>query len=403
MFARLPAIPAGARAAAGALLWSRAVVWAAGLLGLASFGRDAGWRGFDPAGLTVPFGAVGDALVAPAARWDAVWFLAVADAGYDDGARPAFFPLYPSLVSAAGWLIGSRALAAMLVAAVCAFVALALLHALARHELGERYARASVLVFAFFPTSLFLTAMYSESLFLALALGAFLAARREAWWLAGLAAALAAATRSAGVTLVVPLVLLALEQHGWRPTWRLVPAVLLPPLGLAGFCAYLAASGLDPLAPFDAQDVWLRSFAGPFVGAWDGTVAALGGARQLLSGSRVPVYFTEAGGDPFEVARRTLTDFAFLVFAAVACAGALRRLPLAYGAWAVAALALPLSHPVEPQPLMSLGRFVLVLFPLHLWLAAVLVDRGATERWLAVSGGLLAIASAQFATWEFVG
>ncbi|MDP9384640.1 MAG: hypothetical protein M3P50_05315 [Actinomycetota bacterium] len=83
--------------------------------------------------------------------------------------------------------------------------------------------------------------------------------------------------------------------------------------------------------------------------------------------------------------------------------GALRRLPLAYGAWAVVALAAPLSHPVGAQPLMSLGRFVLVLFRLQLWLAAVLVDRGATGRGLAVCGGLLAVPSAQFADWEFVG
>lgn len=149
--------------------------------------------------------------------------------------------------------------------------------------------------------------------------------------------------------------------------------------------------------------MWLREPTGPFGGAWDGTAAAAEGARQLLSGSRASVYFEAAGGDPFEVARRNLADFAFLVFAVAATAGALRRLPLAYGAWAVVALALPLSLPVAPQPLMSLGRFVLVLFPLQLWLAAVLVDRGATARGLAVSGGLLGILSAQFATWEFVG
>jgi len=401
MFARGLTIPPHLRAALWALLWSRLVVWGAGLAALGLLGRKPGWERFDSAGLTRPFGAVGDTLVAPAASWDAMWFLAVAAAGYDDGARPAFFPLYPALVWLVGLLTRSELAAGVLVAVACSVLALVLVHRLAALELGERYARPAVLVVALFPTSLFLTAVYSESLFLALTLGAFLAARREAWWLAGLLGALAAATRSVGVALVVPLLLLHLEQHG-RPD-RSVLWLGLVPLGLGAYCGYLALIGSDPLLPFRAQEVWMRSWAGPLAGAWDGTGAAIDGARQLLSGSRTPVFFEAAGGDPFEVARRNLVDFGFLVFAAVALAGAARRLPPAYAAWALVALALPLSYPVEPQPLMSLGRFVLVLFPLLLWLAAALVDRGWTGRWLAVSGVALAALSAQFTVWEFVG
>jgi len=399
VFSPARVLPADVRAALGALLWSRVLVWVAGLAGLGAFGRAAGWERFDPSGLTTPFGPVGDALVAPAARWDAVWFLVVVSGGYQGGARPAFFPLYPGLAGVVGFPVGSELVGALLVSGAAALAALVLVHRLAALELGERYARPAVLVVAFFPTSLFLSAVYSESLFLALSAGAFLAARREAWLAAGLLGALAAATRSIGVALLVPLALLWWEgRRGRDGAW-----LGLVPLGLAGFCGYLAAVGEDPLAPFAAQEVWFRSFAGPFMGAWDGAVAAFDGARQLLSGSREPVYFERAAGDPFEVARRNLADFAFLGFAVVATAGAWRRLPAAYGAWAVLALAVPLSYPVEPQPLMSMGRFALVLFPLHLWLAAVLVDRGATDRWLAVSGGLLGVLSAQFAAWEFVG
>ena len=48
-------------------------------------------RKTDPAGLTAPFGGLGDLLVAPAARWDATWYLAIASGGYDDATRTAFF------------------------------------------------------------------------------------------------------------------------------------------------------------------------------------------------------------------------------------------------------------------------------------------------------------------------
>ena len=401
MFARLRPIPPELRAALSAALWSRLVVWGAGLAALGLLGRKPGWERFDPAGLTRPFGAVGDTLVAPAASWDAMWFLAVAGQGYDDGARPAFFPLYPALVWLAGLVTRSELVGGLLVAGASTVVALVLVHRLAALELGERYAAPAVYVVAFFPTAGFLSAVYSESLFLALTLGAFLAARREAWWLAGLLGALAAATRSIGVLLVLPLGMLHLEQH--RRTGLSILWIALVPLGLAAYCGYLGLIGSDPLLPFRAQEVWMRSLAGPFAGAWQGAGAAVDGAQQLLSGSRTPVYFELAGGDPFEAARRNLVDFAFLLFAAVALVGAARRLPPAYAAWAFVALALPLSYPVGPQPLMSLGRFVLVLFPLLLWLTAALIDRGWTGRWLAVSGAALAVLSAQFTVWEFVG
>ena len=139
------------------------------------------------------------------------------------------------------------------------------------------------------------------------------------------------------------------------------------PAGNAAFCGWFWARGGSVTAPLDAQKVWFREFSGPFVGFWDGWVAADEGARQLLSGARDPVYFTKSGGDPFVTAQDNLVLFAFLLAAVPAIVGVLRRLPLAYGAYVMVALALPLSTPVTPQPLMSVPRFLAVLFPLYLW------------------------------------
>jgi hypothetical protein len=173
-------------------------------------------------------------------------------------------------------------------------------------------------------------------------------------------------------------------------------------VGLLAFLVYLQLATGEPLAPFHVQEVWFRHFAGPFAGAWDGVVAAWQGARQLISGSRAPVYFTQAGGDPFVVAGHNLLDAAFLLFVVVATVGVLRRLPVAYGAYAVAALALPLSFPASPEPLMSLPRFVAVLFPLQMWLAVWCEERRDTERALAACAVVLGLLSAQFATWRWV-
>ena len=69
----------------------------------------------------------------------------------------------------------------------------------------------------------------------------------------------------------------------------------------------------------------------------------------------------------------------------------------------IAALALPLSYPVAPQPLMSLPRFLVVLFPLGMWLAAWLAARPRVQKpTLIVSSLLMAFFVAQFATWHWV-
>jgi len=398
---------------------SRAVAWAAGLLGLLWLGAAPGSDRFDPTGETRPFGPGLDLLVGPGARWDSVWYLSIAEDGYGDavdGAKAAFFPLYPLLAKVVGWLVGSPLLGGLLVSCACGFAALVLLRRLAAIELGEADARGTVLLVAFFPTAFFLSAVYAESLFLLLTVGTVLAARQGRWAWAGALGGLAAMTRNSGVLLLVPTLIMFLwgprgdrpAPAGARPWWRprhpVAPAICwlaLIPAGLAAYLAYIGVVLGDPLAPFTAQRLWGRELV-PLGGVWEGARAAWLGLRQLLAGTTTPVYFAEAGGDPLANAGQNLMLFGFLVFALVALVGALRRLPLAYGAYAAAALAAALSSPVPAQPLMSLPRFLLVLFPLQMWLARWARERGGVERAVAVSAVLLGLLSAQFARWGFV-
>lgn len=286
------------------------------------------------------------------------------------------------------------------VSLICFAAALWLLQRLVEVELDRPAAVATVWLLALFPASLYFGAPYSESLFLLVSVGAFYAARTGHWAWAGALAGAASATRSAGLVLLVPLALLWLDQRPRKPlnlAW-----LALAPAGLGLYALYLGIEHGNAFLFAEVQDSWFREFAGPFAGVWEGAVAAWDGVRQLASGSRETVYFEGAAGDPFRVAAINLLLFAFLVFAAVALAGAFRRLPLAYGAYALAALALPLSYPVDPQPLMSLPRFVAVLFPLFIWLALVAEERGLTLRIAAAFGVGLGLFTTQFASWEWI-
>ena len=416
-----------ALAVAWRALWvSRLVVWAAGVAGVALLGRVDRWPGFDRGGWSTGFGAAGDLLLSPAVRWDSVWLLEIAAGGYaDDPARTAFFPLYPLMVravAAPARLLGAGqdalTLAGIAVSLAALLAGLWVVHRLCELELDRRAAGLAVVLVAFFPTAWAFSAVYTESLFLALSAGAIYAGRLGRWRWAGALGALAAATRSTGVLLMVPLGLLylygpradAVPRTDGRAR-RLAPRFALRGdaawlglvvLGPAAYLALLALTTPDPWAPLGAGAHWHRQLTFPFGGAIDGAVAAFAGAVQLLSASRSPVRFPPAGGDPFLVAAHNLSDFAYLVIAVVALVGALRRLAPAYGAWALCALAVPLSYPVGPQPLASLPRYLAVLFPLHMWAAAWAAGR--RRRFVLVGVSVLALVegSAAFATWHWV-
>jgi hypothetical protein len=439
-----------------ALLGSRALVWLTGSATLLTLGFGPTRKAFDPPGVTKGFGWLGDVLAGPAARWDSSWYLVIAHYGYrpDLGAftapRAAFFPLYPLGLRAISWLGTPPVLAGVLLSMVALALALYGIHRLTTLEFrrgalalggaprAHDAARLAVLLTAFAPMAFFLSAVYSEALFLALSVAVFWSARHGRWALAGVLCALTGATRSAGVLLVVPAAILYLygpredrapeRAHavaGARDgdgasaarlavdrARRLLPRYRprrdlswlgLAPAGVGAYMVYLALAGGDALLPFHAQGVWGRHFAGPYAGIWDGLQAAFEGARQLLSFQGAHVYFPSAAGSPFVAAGHNLLLLAFLLAAITAVVGVLRTLPFAYGAYVIVALAMPLSYPVAPQPLMSLPRFLLVLFPLTMWLAAWLAARPRVQKpAIGLSALLMVVFAAQFATWHWV-
>ena len=96
---------------------------------------------------------------------------------------------------------------------------------------------------------------------------------------------------------------------------------------------------------------------------------------------------------------------AFLLAAVPALIGrAAQRCRSPTASYVLAALALPLSEPVSGQPLMSLPRFLVVLFPL----AHLARRRGSPRiparsvRCCSCSAVLMAFFVAQFATWHWV-
>ena len=105
--------------------------------------------------------------------------------------------------------------------------------------------------------------------------------------------------------------------------------LLLAPLGIAAYAAWLGLVEGDALRFLDVQEAWSRDLAVPLAGAWDGLVAAVGRRAPARVRARArPSTSTMAAGDPFRIAAINIMLFATLVFALVAlrraCSGGCR-------------------------------------------------------------------------------
>lgn len=358
-----------------------------------------------------------DIVLSPMAKWDAQHYLTIGLEGYSATMpdltpaewRPAFFPLYPGtlhVLSGFGASPGLVLIEAYAISLACFFAALTLLHRLTVIELGERYARPALMLLAFFPTAFFFGIPYTESLFLLLAVAAFLAARTGRWELAGITLALASATRVPGLLLVVPVALLYLygpradrepvPSRGWRPRYRVradAAWLLLAPLGLIAFSAYLHFALGDGLAWQQAQESFGRQTIDPLSGIWAGLGEAGKSLWEIVDGTydHYPLYH-----------HLNIAQVGFVALAVAAGIGALRMLPPAYGVWVLISLVpIFVSQPTD-NPLYSSSRFIAVLFPIFLWLAVVCERRKITTTVIALFATGMAVLTAEFALWSFV-
>ncbi len=248
---------------------------------------------------------------------------------------------------------------------------------------GAAIARWATTLLVIFPSAFFLVAPFSESTFLAVASWALLMAHRRQWKLAIVAAALAGLARPQGLLLAIPL-----AWEAWRAvrdrSGPLRPALLAGGLAalapVASFAAFsLAAVAVAGESPIDAQALWGGAEFHP---PW--TVVASSAAWVVERGDVL----------------QALNLAALLGAAALLVIGA-RRMPLVYSLYAWPPLLLVATR-LQPTPLTSTTRYVLVLFPIFV-VAAILTQRPmARWAWVAVSIVGLGVLATWFVQGTFV-
>lgn len=331
-------------------------------------------------------------------RWDALWYLALAQHGYPDPAVAggtgipeayAFFPLLPLLTRVAAYpLFGHHLLAANLLALAATVAALAGVHRLVETETGDGVlAGRALTAVAVFPAAYFLVAPYTEALFLALTAWAMVAARRSRWPTAALLALTAGLTRPVAALLAAAFTAEIVRQRreGTRPARPVasLAAVVAAPVGTGLFGAWTRIAAGSWTAPLDAQGGWAREWAWP---------------HETLHRA-VELAVVDVGAYP---AGYHLLDLLLLVPVAVAVIWLLLRTPSTYGLYAAAHLLLWLVTPWLGRPLMSTYRFALAVAPLGWAFGAWTRWVPAAAVWWAVSSALLGAMTLAFVGWYFV-
>lgn len=322
------------------------------------------------------------------ARWDSEWYLLIADRGYSSheyfrdqgGGRylpqetSKFFPGYPMAVRLTSVVVRNSVLAGFLVSNAFCLLFLFYFFRLASKLLEANQALRASYHYIVFPTSFFLSAVYSESMFLAAAVGAFYYIEERRLLLAMLACAAAVLTRSQGFLLLPPLVWLAWSRF---PEKQMKAAMAIAAAGVVPLLGYL---------------LYVQQMFGSF--RWvSGSIAYWRGEL------RYPLYALVrfAQSHPaIHGQHNSLIDFSFAVLHLTVLALSFRKWKGPYFLYSLLVVVFPLF-----STLFSYSRLCLINFPFFLWIG------GHTDRSIpalsVIFSMLLAFFMSAFANWYWVG
>lgn len=302
-------------------------------------------------------------------NWDGGHYLSIAQAGYGEKFQYAFFPLYPIIIGFVNQFIQNYTLSAVLISVVSALVAINVFYRLVSLDFSKKLAENATFWLLIFPTSFYFLTAYSEGLFFLLVILTFFFLRKGNLFLAMSFAALASATRLAGLGVVLALLVdVQLTQGIGRKNWY----VLLSPLGLLIYCWYLFNNTGDPFYFITAEKYWQRGLAPPTVGFWE--------AIKGVTSSGLAVHNLNA-----------VLELLFAIFGTGMAIRSFRFLSPAFGVYSLVSIALPLLT----STLASMPRFLLPIFPIFI-LLAILKNKYLIFFYKVFSISLLALFSVLF-------
>lgn len=291
------------------------------------------------------FGGGNDLSFSSLANWDGGHFIDIAQQGYTDKVQYAFFPLYPLLINFSAGLSNINFLyAGLLVNLITAFgtvyVFILLLNEYAQNSIKTTF------YFLIFPTAFFLITAYSEGLFLFLTLLTFFFAERKKLLLAAFFATLTTLTRITGIAVVLSFAAYIFFLK--VPLGKKISVFSISISGLILYCIYLYLQTGNPFYFLVSELNWGRTISIPGLNILDSVT-----------------YIVVAGLKPESFT--IFFDLIFTIFGLGMGIRVVRFLKPALGVYTIAALFIPLTTAL----LLSVPRFILVVFPIFIVLSKI--------------------------------
>lgn len=321
------------------------------------------------------------------ANWDGGHFLGIAEHGYKLQ-QTVFFPLYPLLINILHNLGIPFLWGGLIISNLSTLIALFFLYKLILLDFDINIAKKALFALLIFPTSFYLVAVYTESLFLALTVASFYCARKDRWLLAWVLAGLACVTRLAGVAVIAGLFIELFFGEKFTLThlrfaklkstrfWYLLIAFI--PLILYMYYQYHLFG--NPLSFIYSEAAWDRHPSMP----WNAPISYL---QTIVL--HIPIM-------PGNMAR-TLTEFLFFVFFSICLFFSFKKLRFSYSIFFLISLMLPLLS----GTLVAVQRYGLTIFPIFI-LIALYKNELVEKIGLVLSLSLMAIFAVQFFNWYWV-
>ncbi|MCX7957606.1 MAG: glycosyltransferase family 39 protein [Deltaproteobacteria bacterium] len=320
-------------------------------------------------------------------RWDSGWYKRIAERGYyieGHQSDVAFFPLFPYLSRYLGYITGSHFLAGFLISNFSTLFAIFFMYLIALSMTDEERAKRSIILLLLFPASFFLSAYYTEGLFLLTITGSTYFFLRKNYFLAGLFGMAAMLTRSTGIILFITFSIYILyEILGKREKFSFkMLFLLLIPSGLLLFMIMLKVQVGDPLAFSKFQAGWGRHFVFPLF-------------TPFIELYRVNWSFPR---DDVNMQKfiEAVTSLLFLLIAVVMIVKKYHPV-----LWMIVLFGILM--PLSTGKVMSMIRFSAVLFPAFYYISDICEDRN-TERFIIfLFVFFLALFNLRFLNWYWAG
>jgi len=292
-------------------------------------------------------------------RWDGPHYLDLAQNGYqatgENSILLVFYPLYPWIVRLFTFVFRDTYGSALAVSTLASLALAVMLYRLVLLDYSRRIAWSAVWFLFIFPTSYFLHVDYTESLFLAVVVASFLAARRDRWLLAGVMGMLASLTHANGALLLPALAAEAFSRL-WRdrhfnPRWLYIGLVPM------GFLLYLFVNYRLTGDPLSFLRIAATHWVDKSVTPWEGIESSLNVARTY---------------EPYSAQMMGIQVLFYVAIALIGTIFSTWTLRFSYSVWMATNWILFACQSWD----LSMPRYVLGMFPMFILIALLARNRG---------------------------